>query len=115
MTDKEIIIDGKACRYRTWDKDCALTGDNHGDNMKPCEFIDEKNCYYKQLKRKEQECEELNKNLIIGFKKFCDKDDKLQKYKQILDKVEQYCKEQNLKYDTTACEILDIIDVKEIK
>lgn len=61
MTDKEIIIDGKGCRYKTWDKDCALTGDNHGDNMKPCKFIDEKNCYYKQLKRKEHECEELKK------------------------------------------------------
>lgn len=63
-TDKEqIIIDGKGCRYRTWDKDCALTGDNHGDNMKPCKFIDEKNCYYKQSKRKEQECENLNKRV----------------------------------------------------
>lgn len=59
MTDKEIIIDGKGCRYKTWDKDCALTGDNHGDNMKPCKFIDENNCYYKQLKRKKQECEKL--------------------------------------------------------
>lgn len=64
VTDKEqIIIDGKGCRYRTWDKDCALTGDNHGDNMKPCKFIDEKNCYYKQSKRKEQECENLNKRV----------------------------------------------------
>ena len=64
MTDKEIIIDGKGCRYKTWDKDCALTGDNHGDNMKPCKFIDEKNCYYKQLARKTQECEELKKEII---------------------------------------------------
>lgn len=63
MTDKEIIIDGKGCRYKTWDKDCALTGDNHGDNMKPCKFIDEKNCYYKQSKRKEQECKNLNKRV----------------------------------------------------
>lgn len=65
MTDKkQIIIDGKGCRYKTWDKDCALSGDNHGDNMQPCKFIDEKNCYYKQLKRKEQECEELKKQLM---------------------------------------------------
>ena len=65
MTDKEqIIIDGKGCRYKTWDKDCALTGDNHGDNMKPCKFIDEKNCYFKQLTRKTQECEELKKEII---------------------------------------------------
>lgn len=65
MTDKEqIIIDGKGCRYKTWDKDCALTGDNHGDNMKPCKFIDEKNCYYKQLARKTQECKKLNNKII---------------------------------------------------
>ena len=64
MTDKEkIIVDGKGCRYKTWDKDCALTGDNHGDNMKPCKFIDEKDCYYKQSKRKEQECKNLNKRV----------------------------------------------------
>lgn len=62
MTDKEeIIIDGKGCGYKTWDKDCALTGDNHGDNMKPCKFIDEKSCYFKQLARKTQECEALKK------------------------------------------------------
>ena len=30
-------------------------------------------------------------------------------------KIKDFCSEQNLKYDTTACEILDIIDVKEIK
>ena len=32
--------------------------------MKPCKFIDEKNCYYKQLARKTQECEELKKEII---------------------------------------------------
>lgn len=64
MTNKEIIIDGKGCRYKTWDKDCALTGDHHGDNMNPCKFINEKNCYYKQLRRKEQECERLKKQLF---------------------------------------------------
>lgn len=42
----------------------------------------------KQLKRKEQECE---------------------KYKQALDEIKEYCKEQNLKYDVTACYILGTI------
>ena len=71
MTDKEkIIIDGKGCRYKTWDKDCALTGDNHGDNMEPCKFIDEKNCYYKQLKAKEQECEELKSQIDADYEDY---------------------------------------------
>ena len=38
-----------------------MTDNNHGDNMEPCKFIDEKNCYYKQLLRKEQE--------LIDYKK----------------------------------------------
>ena len=64
MADKEqIIIDGKGCRYRTWDKDCVLTGDHHGDNMNPCKFIDEKNCYYKQLQRSESRVKELEEQL----------------------------------------------------
>lgn len=32
------------------------------------------------------------------------------KYKQVLNKIEKYCEGQNLKYDTTACDILDIIN-----
>ncbi len=88
MTDKEeIIIDGKGCRYKTWDKDCALTGDNHGDNMKPCKFIDEKNCYYKQLQRKEQECEELKKELDKEHLLMLDKQNKLVKYILALDEI----------------------------
>lgn len=52
------------------------------------------------IEAKEQECEELKKQLT--------------KYKQALDEIESYCNEQNLKYDTTACAILDIIDkIKE--
>ncbi len=31
------------------------------------------------------------------------------KYKQALDEIEEFCKEQNLKYDATACYILGII------
>lgn len=55
MTDKErIIVNGKGCRYKTWDAECSLTGDHYGDNMKPCKFIDEKSCYFKQLTRKTQ-------------------------------------------------------------
>lgn len=72
MTEKqEIIINGQGCRYKTWDKDCALSGDNHGDNMQPCKFIDEKNCCYKQLKAKKQECERLRKfqMIVIGWRK----------------------------------------------
>ena len=62
MTDKQIIIDGvdvSGCRYYD-DRDgyCdACKDDIDGDSFTKCMYEDD--CYYKQLKRKEQECEEL--------------------------------------------------------
>ena len=54
MTDKQIIIDGcdvSGCvQFIQEEKDCCDLGGN-------CKGWT--NCYYKQLKRKEQECEEL--------------------------------------------------------
>lgn len=65
MTDKEIIIDDvdvSGCKYYDAKKlplyNC-LKCINH---FKPCLG---NNCYYKQLKAKEQECDELNKWLPI--------------------------------------------------
>lgn len=66
MTDKQIIIDGKECRY--WFRPnpddyrkCSLRGKN--DN---CDEI--KDCFVKELlgklALKEQECEELKETLI---------------------------------------------------
>lgn len=56
MTDKQIIIDGvdvSGCEFATkaetvWDEHCRLYDYN---------YCIGKDCYYKQLKRKEQECE----------------------------------------------------------
>ena len=106
MTDKEqIIIDGKGCRYKTWDKDCALTGDNHGDNMKPCKFIDEKNCYYKQLKRKEQECEQIKEKYEAlklenqeGYEIVAELKHECEELKERLERIEE-----DLKYQCVDC------------
>ena len=114
MINKEqIMIDGKGCRYRTWDKDCALTGDNHGDNMKPCKFIDEKNCYYKQLARKMQECEQKEKELLSNEKI-------INKLMKEVDELKQECEElksqvdEDYNYYTTELKTLrDIISNKE--
>lgn len=54
MTDKKIIIDGvnvAECEYHSSTPNnelCYMKGNKCGDNP---------NCYYKQLQRKEQECE----------------------------------------------------------
>ena len=56
--DKQIIIDGvdvSGCKHYD-DLDCYAQRDNCGY---PLDCKDHPNCYYKQLKRKEQECERL--------------------------------------------------------
>ena len=114
---EQIIIDGKGCRYKTWDKDCALTGDNHGDNMKPCKFIDEKNCYYKQLQRKEQECEELKayaqaqeNQRETYYKEFLRKDKALDEIKKVcLEDTRTFADGTQVRYDSLD-EILNIIN-----
>lgn len=62
MKDKEIIIDGvdvSKCNWCDFEPDaepyCRI---NDGEDLS-CE--DNPNCYFKQLKRKEQECEELHR------------------------------------------------------
>lgn len=80
-----------------------------------------------QLQAKEKECEELkhdSQNIQHNctregckyyddntYKVFynCKGKTELSKYKQALDEIENYCKECNLKADSTACEVLDII------
>lgn len=70
-----------------------------------------------ELKRKEQECEELKqwkKGAENLFKAQIDNPDKIiNRYKQALDEIENYCKECNLKADFTACDILNIINKVE--
>ena len=65
MTDKQIIIDGVdvgECIYYQYNM-CTATKDNYGDCSFYCKDYDMNDCYYKQLKRKEQECEELRKDI----------------------------------------------------
>ena len=59
MTDKQIIIDNKdvsGCEYIDKDSCCNLFEGLIGT---PCSSYHFRNCHYKQLKRKEQECERL--------------------------------------------------------
>ena len=69
MTDKQIIIDGVdvsgCCKYmpRYMEDYDIDTFDYCRHHFKPCKDVDVKYCYYKQLKRKEQECKELKKEI----------------------------------------------------
>ena len=66
MTDKQIKIDGidvSKCKYIDIDFEkpiCHCISQRNECEM-PCEY--NKDCYYKQLKRKEEECEELKQTL----------------------------------------------------
>lgn len=96
MPDKEIIIDGVdvgGCEHiNTCDNKikCVILQDDVCETNPYCEGY---NCYFKQLKRKEQECKELNSdnryfvNKIISLELLTDK------YEQALDEIERFCKD----------------------
>lgn len=81
MTNKQVIIDiadvAGCVRLQDDEISCDLGGECKGWE----------NCYYKQLKRKEQECEELEKELAKVYKDIklsplcykCDEEECLQK------------------------------------
>lgn len=70
MTDKQIIIDGvdvSKCKYH--DRGWCLLSESYVDRehirYRPCGDMTFFDCYYKNWKRKEQKCDELNKWLPI--------------------------------------------------
>lgn len=101
MTDKkQIMIDGvdvSGCEYV-----CNTAFGQNG-----CKSP---NCSFKQLARKTQECEELKAYTQRQENQREEYYIEYLKKDRALNEIEEYCKEQNLKYDTTACIILDIIN-----
>lgn len=109
MTDKQIIIDGvdvSKCEYRDWRNFCCCNNskENEGEERVTgrggCKY--NPNCYYKQLKRKEQECKNLEEELRgcrIGIKDISIENTEIckisEKYKQALDKIEDIADDYN--------------------
>ena len=108
MTDKQIIIDGTQCRYASFDGGntqrllCAID-DCFCDGLRTNE------CYYKQLKRKEQECERLTlkcsqlEEEIKDWKKEVERIQFIGSY-GIMDEVKK-----NTKLEQTLTEIKEIV------
>ena len=96
MTDKQIIIDGvdvSGCGYIDRDSAwCDLCMTNCAKETNPC--------YYKQLKRKEQECERLKETFDGLFKvqyKLADNNKKLRQcLTEIKDMLKEICMEECL-------------------
>ena len=94
---KEIIINGVdvsgCCQYtpRYMEDYDIDTLDYCKHHFKPCKDVDVKYCYYKQLKHKEQECEELKHKVELMMDcASC----KVDEYKQTLIEIKEIAKEQ---------------------
>ena len=99
MTDKQMIIDGvdvSECIYYQYNM-CTATKDNYGDCSFYCKDYDMNDCYYKQLKRKEQECEQL-KDLSNHNGRVCN--ERLDE----IDKLEHNINELNKQLDKSEAE-----------
>lgn len=111
MTDKQIIIDGidvSKCKYidiENFEKPICHCITQRNECKMPCEY--NKDCYYKQLARKEQECEELKNaytRLNSLYNDNCNFTDKLE---QTLTEIKEIAK----KHKTTAhCDYLTDIE-----
>lgn len=122
MTDKEqIIIDIDRCKYRDkYTNFCLAEKDDIGETYTICTGTD---CYFKQLARKTQECEDLKEQLQAeqptGICETCMATALLQndRYCKALKEIEKVCLEDThtfadgtvLRYDTLD-DILSIIN-----
>ncbi len=131
MIDKKIIInkiDVTECAYRRQNPHnfcmCASVKNESGNIIEPTRYVQcehNPDCYFKQLKRKEQECEELKEwqeaNQPTGICETCTAKsvDDMYRYKQALDEIRRYrVAEINDKDEEENDTILCIIDeVKE--
>ena len=123
MTDKQIIING----VNVSECECIIEDYQQVNNFKGgyehiknvCELgergseyynlfcKDNPNCYYKQLKRKEQECEELKHKVELMMDcASC----KIDEYKQALDEIEEIAEDMNTEcfYDDFECKDCDM-------
>jgi len=90
---------------------CALSFDKNADFEEDFLCQDNPNCYYKQLKRKEQECEKLKDELIdVKWKievqdiELNDKEEQLDQLKAENEKLKQYKASKQASYETMQIE-----------
>lgn len=113
MKDKEIIIDCSQC------KDFGIRA-SEGKQFGWCHYYDDHcedfvNCNFKQLKCKEQECEELKKSSAYWGRTCARQEHKIRQYKQALEKIDNIADENLCDDDCDECPDDCICDWKEIK
>lgn len=125
MTDKEqIIIDGvnvSGCYLKNEDGDCALSYADLYSDSKELQYGlycgDNPNCYFKQLARKTQECEELKEKLKFKDyensnlnKKYRQEQEGRRNYRKAIEEIENFMNyEFSGQNEWVKIRILDII------
>ena len=109
-------IDASGCPYYCGHDICKNTCHYFAT---PCEWVDTQNCTYKQLKRKEQECEELkstNKIYEQGMARLKDEKNNLKKennsLKETIDgllSIQYKLADNCVKYSQTLAEIKELL------
>lgn len=131
MTDKEIVIDGvdvSGCLFyqSNFEEDYDIKIKHFCSNWhNSCESSNNSNCYFKQLKRKEQECDELKEELArieedLKYQCVDCMNIKSDRYRKGLEEIEKnikdYCKNMCMTETKETCEgcqntgILNIIN-----
>lgn len=113
MTDKEqIMIDGvdvSECFHYINNKEYTCRLNHTPFHYRHCE--ENPNCYFKQLARKTQECEELKSESFTREELITLQEKDIEHYRKVLEEIETCCKMQiNLPCRTTESDILDIIN-----
>ena len=128
MTEKQIIIDGvdvSGCEYYFDEKCRCMDASIMQDFYSYPQCNNNPNCHYKNWKRKEQKCEELNKeihnlNSTINFIKVTEHSaiNKYNKLKQTLTEIKEHfneeCKLCKAYYVNITDEICEECKYKEI-
>ena len=107
MTDKQIIIDGVDVSECEFFRN-GICASPINPKCKLCVEINEKMCYYKQLKRKEQECKELKSDLTDLSKIIDCKNGTILTFKEQLDRL----KAENEKYSLFIEKLCDYIGLE---
>ena len=93
MTDKQIIIDGVDVSGCEWIREVGLDSEYictcNSPNKTSGYCKDNHNCYYKQLKRAEQECERLKREIDIRSCANIELSLEFKKYKKAIDEIEE--------------------------
>lgn len=120
MTENKKITNGvdvNECEHQTYDK-CAINFDEwNGEIIRYLDCSNYPNCHFKQLKRKEQECEELKEKLerqkdyTITYKSYIYEEEK--QLKKQLQAKEQEC--EKLKTQILSLQIMKIEEYKKLK